>query len=190
MYAESMIFIVELWLPILLSAVYIFLVSILVHMVLQMHNNDHTCLPDEEGALKMFRGQGLAPGSYVFPHPQCGKEYGSEEMKAKIKQGPVGFITVFDANGFNMGKNLLKWFLFTGLVSVFVAYITNLALTAEADYLQVFRVAGTAAFLGYALPALQDNIWKGQSFNITLKFVFDGTLYALTTAGTFAWLWN
>ncbi|MDP6941003.1 MAG: hypothetical protein QGH51_03155 [Planctomycetota bacterium] len=184
-----MTFIAELWLPILLSGVFIFIVSTLVHMVLQWHISDHTNLPDEDGMLEMFRDKGLKSGSYVFPHCECGSDYNSEEMQAKIKRGPVGFITVFSPEGFSMGKNLLKWFLFTLLISVFVAYITNICLTGAVEYLQVFRVAGTAAFLAYAIPALQDNIWKGQAMNVTFKFVVDGTLYALTTAGTFAWLW-
>ena len=59
----------------------------------------------------------------------------------------------------------------------------------DANYLEVFRVAGTTAFLGYAAAQVQDSIWKGQPWGVTLKHVLDGLIYALLTAGTFGWLW-
>ncbi len=31
-----------------------------------------------------------------------------------------------------------------------------------------------------------DSVWKGQKWGITMKFVFNGVLYGLTTAATFA----
>ena len=45
------------------------------------------------------------------------------------------------------------------------------------------------AFLGYAVPPIVDSIWKSQRWSVTGKFIFDGVLYALVTAGSFAWLW-
>ena len=36
----------SLWLPVLLSAVLVFIVSALVHMVLKYHNSDYTRIPD------------------------------------------------------------------------------------------------------------------------------------------------
>jgi len=54
--------------------------------------------------------------------------------------------------------------------------------------LRVFRVAGTTAFLGYAFAQIQDSIWKGQTWGVTFKHVFDGLIYGLLTAGTFGWL--
>jgi hypothetical protein len=52
----------------------------------------------------------------------------------------------------------------------------------------VLRVVGTAAFLGYGLGTFTNAIWKGQTWSMTLKEVFDGSVFALLTAGTFAWL--
>jgi hypothetical protein len=51
------------------------------------------------------------------------------------------------------------------------------------------RVVGTAAILGYAIGHLHDSIWKGQPWGTTAKFVIDGVVYGLVTAGTFGWLW-
>ena len=36
----------------------------------------------------------------------------------------------------------------------------------------------------------QDSIWKGQGWKITAKFIFDGVVYGLVTAGVFGWLWR
>ena len=58
-----------------------------------------------------------------------------------------------------------------------------------AKYLSVFRVVGTAAMMAYAIGGLPESIWKGTKWSITMKFVFDGILYGLVTAGTFGWLW-
>ncbi|MBZ5545930.1 MAG: hypothetical protein LAO07_20020 [Acidobacteriia bacterium] len=71
----------------------------------------------------------------------------------------------------------------------FVAYLTGRTLAPGANYLVVFRVAGTAAFIGYGLGQLPNGLWKGQPWGMTIKEVIDGLVSALLTAGTFGWLW-
>jgi hypothetical protein len=88
-----------------------------------------------------------------------------------------------------MGKALGFWFVFCLVISLFVAYLTGRTLGPGADYLAVFRVAGTTAFLGYAAAQATDSIWKGQAWGATCKHLLDGLIYALLTAGTFGWLW-
>ena len=69
------------------------------------------------------------------------------------------------------------------------AYIAGRTLSPGEEYLQVFRVTGAAAFLGYAGAIAQDAIWTGQSWSATMKSTFDGLVYGLLTAGVFGWLW-
>ena len=88
-----------------------------------------------------------------------------------------------------MGKYLAKWFGYCLLVSFFAAYLTGRTVAPGADYLAVFRVAGTAAFMAYGLGNLSNAIWKGQPFNVTIKEVVDGLIYGGLTGGTFGWLW-
>ena len=114
---------------------------------------------------------------------------GTPEMQEKYKQGPVGFMTLLPPGVPTDGQDLVQWFLFSVLISVFVAYLTRLALNPGADYMAVFRVAGTVAVLGYALTDIPNSIWKGASWSSTAKFIFDGIVYGLLTAGTFAWQW-
>jgi hypothetical protein len=114
---------------------------------------------------------------------------GSPEQMEKYKQGPVGYLTVIPSGPPAMGKYLAQWFVYCIVVSFLVAYLTGRALAPGAAYLAVFRIAGTAAFLGYAGAVASESIWKGQSWVTTGKFVFDGLVYGLLTGGVFGWLW-
>ncbi len=179
----------ELWLPILLSAVFVFVVSSILHMVIPIHKGDFKKLPGEDKVLEAMRAQSIAPGSYMFPCAESMKDMGTPEMIAKCNQGPVGIMTVTASGPPAMGKNLVMWFIYSVIIGIFVAYIAGLALERGAEYMAVFRLTATAGLLGYAAPAMVDSIWKWQKWSITMKFIFDGVCYGLTTAGTFAWLW-
>jgi hypothetical protein len=88
-----------------------------------------------------------------------------------------------------MGVLLGKWFVYLVFVSLFAAYVAGRTLAPGANYLAVFRVAGTVAFCSYALGLWQAQIWFGKSTNATIKGTFDGFVYALFTGGVFGWLW-
>jgi hypothetical protein len=181
----------HLWLPILLSSVFVFIVSSIVHMVLPIHKGDYKRLPGEDKITAEMRAQGVTAGSYMVPYPaECKsmKDFQTPEMIEKYKQGPVGQVILIPNGSPAMGKSLVLWFLFSVVVSGFAAYLGYLALGWGAPYRAVFRVTGTAAILGYAVSSLPDSIWRGQRWGITLKFVIDGIVYGLVTAGTFGWL--
>ena len=88
-----------------------------------------------------------------------------------------------------MGSQLAQWFVYCVIVGVFAAYITSRAAAPGAEYLSVFRFAGCTAFIGYSLAHMQRSIWFKQAWSTTLKNMFDGLIYGLLTAGSFAWLW-
>jgi hypothetical protein len=177
-----------LWLPILLSAVIVFVASSIMHMLLPYHKSDYQQLPDEDKLLATLRAANLKRGLYVFPF--CNhKEMKSPAVQEKYKQGPVGTLTIIPSGPPNMPNYLVKWFLYCVVIGLFVAYLTGHTVAPNTHYLAVFRVAGTAAFLAYGLGCLSNGIWKGQPWNITIKEVIDGLVYALLTAGTFGWLW-
>jgi hypothetical protein len=177
-----------LWLLVLLSAVIVFLASFIMHMLLPYHRGDYQQLPDEDKLLAALRAPGLKRGLYVFPFCTH-KEMKSPAMVAKYKQGPVGMMTVFPSGPPVMPKFLGMWFAYCLIIAFFVAYLTGRTVAPGAHYLAVFRVAGTAAFLGYGLGQLSNGIWKGQTWSVTIKEVIDGLVYGLLTAGTFGWLW-
>ncbi len=181
--------VIDLWQPILLSAVFVFVVSSILHMVIPIHKGDLKKMPGEEKVLGEMRTQGVQPGSYMFPCAASMKDMCSPEMVEKCEQGPVGFVTVVPSGPPGMGKSLAQWFLYSLLIGVFVGYLAMFGLDPGAHYRRVFRITGTIAILGYAISAVPDSIWKGQRWGITLKFVFDGVIYGLVTGGTFGWLW-
>lgn len=182
-------FLAELWLPIVLSAVLVFVASSVLHMVLPIHRGDYRKLAGEEQVLESMRSAGVTPGTYMFPCPASMKDMASAGMIEKYRRGPVGFLTVVPSGAPGMGKNLVQWFLYSVLISLFVAYLAWNSLAPGAEYLAVFRIAGTIAVLAYGVAVLPDSIWKGTSWTITLKFVFDGVVYGLVTAGAFAGFW-
>ncbi len=184
-----MVPITELWLAIVLSAVAVFVVSSVIHMVLTYHRNDFGRVPDEDVVLETLRGARVPPGSYFFPYCASQKEMASPEMKAKLEKGPVGFMTVLPNRAPMMPKHLLMWFVYCLVVGFFLAYLAGRTLAPGAHYLAVFRVVGVAGFLAYSGAHGADPIWKGERWSTTLKTLFDGLVYGLVTAGVFGWLW-
>ena len=177
-----------LWLPIVLSAIIVFVASSIMHMLLPYHQGDYRQLPEEDKLLAALRTVGLQRGLYIFPYGTH-KEMKSPAMIEKYKQGPVGMITVFPSGPPAMPKFLGLWFAYTLIIGFFVAYLTGHTVKSGEPYLVVFRVAGTAAFLAYGLGNLSNGIWKGQPWGMTLKEVIDGLVFGLLTACTFGWLW-
>ena len=178
-----------LWLPIVLSAVAVFVASAITRMVLRYHWNDFTGMPGESGVLETMRKAGVQPGNYSFPHCTGAAEMNDPDMKKKWEQGPVGMIYVLPNGPPAMGKSLIQWFVYSLVVSFLVAYVTGRTLAPGTEYLQVFRVAATVAFLAYAGAEPVMSIWKGQKWSTTAKNVFDDFIYALLTGGMFGWLW-
>ena len=184
-----MVYLADLWLPILLSAVAVFIVSSVVHMVLGYHKSDYEGLPGEANILASMRGESVSPGDYYFPYTSDMKELSTPEMQEKLKQGPVGFMTVIPNGPINMGKSLSLWFVLCLVIGVIVAYLTGRTVAAGTDYLAVFRIAGTTAFVAHAMGQPSASIWRGQKWSTTIKHMFDGLLYGLVTGGVFGWLW-
>ncbi|MCP4897023.1 MAG: hypothetical protein GY906_08615 [bacterium] len=184
-----MVSLTALWLPILLSAVAVFIVSSVLHMVLSYHKNDYVKLPKEAEVLDGLRNAGVVPGAYYFPCPDDHKEMGSPEMLERYTTGPVGIMTVLPNRPPMMPKHLAMWFVHSLVVSFFLAYVASRTLAAGSDYLAVFRVVGAVGFLAYSAAHASDSIWKGQAWSTTTKHIVDGLAYALVTAGAFAWLW-
>jgi hypothetical protein len=181
-------FLAALWLPILLSAVIVFIASSIMHMVLPYHKSDYRQLPDEDKTLATLRPAGLQRGVYVFPF--CTHQnMKSPEIQEKYKQGPVGILTVLPSGPPAMPKFLGLWFAYCLIIGTVVAYLTWHTVVPGAPYRHVFRVAGTAAFLAYGAGNLSNGIWKGQPWVNVIKEAADGLVYSLLAAGTFGWLW-
>lgn len=185
-----MIPITTLWLPILLGAILVFVMSAIINMLLPYHRNDFGKVPDEHRVMEALRPFNLPPGDYVLPHAGGPDAMKSEEFRQKVERGPLAVMTIMPPNSFsNMGPTLVQWFAFSLLVGVVAAYVAGRMLTPGAEYLDVFRLTGTVAFASYSMALMQRPIWYKSSWSATLKSMFDGLVYAALTAGAFGWLW-
>lgn len=184
-----MVSIVSLAIPILLSAVIVFVASSILHMVLPFHHGDLKKVPKEDEFLEAVRRLNLPAGDYASPHAASSADMKNPAFKERMRRGPLVLMTVAPGSSSGMGTSLVQWFLYCVLVSIFAAYITGRALGPGVDYLQVFRFAGATAFLGYSMALLQHSIWYRRNWGTTVKSMVDGLVYGLLTAGTFGWLW-
>lgn len=176
--------------PIVLAAVLVFLASSVLHMLLEFwHRPDLDRLPDEDGVMNALRPFSLPPGNYAMPLPGSLAGMKDPAFVAKMQQGPVAFLTVRPNGAPSMGTALMLWFVFCIIVGVFAAYVTGRALPPGAEYLDIFRFAGTTAFAGYGLALMHESIWWGRKWSATIRSMIDALIYAALTAGAFGWLW-
>jgi hypothetical protein len=186
---EEMVYVTALWLPIVVAAVVVFVASWIIHVALQYHKNDYKKLPNEDAVLEAMRNAGVEPGDYIFPRAPSHKEMKSPEMVAKYERGPVGFATVMPSGAPGMGKQLVLWFIYSLVVGIFAAYVAGRTLAPGTEYLMVFRITATVAFLAYAGSEAIQSIWMGRSWSSTIKNLIDGLIYGLLTGGVFGSMW-
>jgi len=179
-----------LWLPILVSAVLVYIASTIIHMALPgWHKKDCPKVPNEDKVMEALRPLAIPPGDYVMPRPADMKDMKSSEYIEKRTKGPVMIFTVLPGGPVSMRKPLVLWFIYSLVVGFFAAYIAAHALPPGAPYPTVFRIVGATAFVGYALALWQMSIWWGRKWSTTIRTTIDGLIYALLTGGTFGWLW-
>lgn len=178
-----------LWLPILLSSVFVFVASSVIHMLLSWHKDDTAKVPDEDRFREALRALAIPPGDYCVPRPASMEDMKSPEFVEKQKQGPVMVFTVIPSGSMTMGKYLVQWFLYSVVIGILAAYVAGSALPPGAPYLRVFQIAGATAFIAYTAALWPMSIWYHRAWSTTIKSTIDGLIYALLTAGVFGWLW-
>lgn len=187
MFSLAAVGVASLWLPILVSAVVLFIASSIIWMATPLHKHDYKNPGEKEGPfIDAVRTLGFAPGVYYIPWCQGIKDKAA--MAEKLKAGPWAMLTVMPGPP-NMGRNLGMWLVHLLLVGLFVAYIAGLSLPAGASFLPVFRAAGAAALLAHAGYALPMAIWHGMPWSQLPGRFIDGVIYALLTGAVFAVLW-
>lgn len=183
-----MVTILSLWLPVLLSAVFVFVASSVIHMLLKYHNSDYGKLAQEDMVRDTLRPLDLKPGFYAIPN--CvDADWKDPAVKESLERGPNAYLTVMPKGMFNMGKTLGLWFAQCLLIGVFVAWVAAKTLAPGAGFMEVACIAGLVAFAAHALSLPGESIWFHRPWTMTAKHMFDGLVYAAITAATFGWLW-
>src|SRR5206468_3678032 len=138
-----MVGLTALWLPIVVSAVFVFIALALIHGVLGWHKGDMTAVPGEAKVMDMLRGLKVQPGDYRFPFSNSVDEMKTPAWDAKMTQGPVGVMSISPSGPINMGRMFGQWFVYSLCIAALAAYITGRTRGLGAPYFEVFRVSGT-----------------------------------------------
>ncbi|MGZ5039261.1 MAG: hypothetical protein ACXWBQ_00850 [Usitatibacter sp.] len=184
-----MSFLAELWIPIIVSAVLVFIASSVIHMVVKWHNSDYNKLANEDAVRAAIRAGNPTPAQYVVPHCADMKAMASPEMQQKFVEGPIAFITLRPPGPPRMGGSLGMWFVYILFICVIGAYVAQRSLPEGATFNQVARVVGALSFLAYSGGSIQTAIWMGKPWSSAAKEVLDGIIYAAIAGAVFGWLW-
>jgi hypothetical protein len=179
---------IPLWLPILLSAVIVWIISAVVWMALPHHKRDFIALPDEDSFMDAVRKSGIKPGNYIFPDFRDSKAMKSEKMQKALSEGPVGHLSVWQTP-LTMGSKMVATFVVYLVVSTLIAYLTRVALPGAAPFAKVFQVAATAGILAYCFAFIPNAVWFGSYKRTIAANIVDGIVYGLITGAIFAWRW-
>jgi len=178
----------SLLLPIGVSAVAVFVLTLIIHMT-PWHKSDYIKLPDEDGVMKALRPFNIPPNDYMVPHPGSGEYMKSPEYDAKRDAGPVMIVTVVPSGPWNIGKILGMWFLFAVVVSASMACVVGTIVPPGGDTHAVFHHVAVTTFLTYAMGAVPMSIWYDRKWSTTFKTALDSLLYALATGWIFSMMW-
>jgi hypothetical protein len=189
-----MALLLPLWLPILLSAAAVWILSLIVWMALPHHKGDFLGLPDEDGFMDYIRTSGIKPGNYAFPDARGRAAMTSEKVQKAWQEGPVGHLSVWPTP-LTMGGKLVATFIVYLVVSTLIAYLTRVALpptsgsTPPPPFAKVFQVAASAGILAYCFSFIPSALWWASHKRTIVANVIDGVIYGVITGIIFAWLW-
>lgn len=177
-----------LWLPILLSASAVWIVSAIVWMALPHHKSDFIRLPDEDGFMDYIRKSGIKPGNYGFPDCHSSGAMKSEKVQKAWVEGPVGHLSIWKTP-LTMGDKMLATFVVYLVVSILIAYLARIAIPGTASFAKVFQVTATAGILAYCFSSIPSGIWWGAYKRTIAANFIDGVVCGVITGAIFAWLW-
>lgn len=176
-----------LWLPILVSAVFVFIASSISWMNPFWHRKDYDKVEGSDAGLVSEMSR-MRSGMYLIPSTAW--ENATPEARVELRKGPFALLLLRNPGSqFSFPVALFQYFVYSLALSLFVAYIASITMPAGTHYMRVFRVVGTAGVIGYSFGMIPDSIWYGRPWRASIKTVVDGVVYGLLMAGTFGWLW-
>ena len=117
----------HLWLAIIGSAVAVFVVSSLLHMLFTYHNSDYKPFSNEDDVRAAINKGGAGAGMYVLPYCPDMKGMREPAMIKKMTEGPTGFVLLRAPGAPKMGPSLTQWFGLTLALSFLAAYVASRA---------------------------------------------------------------
>lgn len=179
-----------LWLPILLSAVVVFVISCLVHMVLKWHASDYNGFANENDVRAAINAGKPTSGRYVIPFCKDMKEMGSADMQQKYREGPVGHIMLGATGMPSIGKFMSQWFVWVLVVSTVSAYLAARLCGLDHSHAHIAaKLVGAVTFIAHGFGTVTESIWGLRPWSSSIKYLLDAALYGLGAGLVILWLW-
>jgi hypothetical protein len=175
----------ELWLPVVVSGVALFIASWAAWMLLPHHKKEWGRLPEEDAIMNALKSANIPAGQFMFPCPVTPNDWKTADFKAKMQAGPNGNLVVW-SGPCSMGKNMACTVLFFLVANFVIAYLAAQALAPGSDLMKVFQFVGTAGILTYGTANILNGIWFGRKM---VADIVDGIVYGLITGAIFAAMW-
>ena len=180
----------SLWLPILLSAVVVFIISSLIHMVIKWHAPDYRAFANEDAVRDAIRAGNPAPGRYVVPYCSDMKQMGGEAMLKKYREGPVGHVVIAPTGVPSMGKPLGLWFVWSLAIAAVAALLAVRLLGLNHEHARAAaKLVGAVTFIAHGFGTMQESIWMARPWSSSVKYLLDAALYGVGSAFVFYFLW-
>ena len=179
----------HLWLPILATAIAVFVASSLIHMVIQWHKSDYKKLLNEDVVRDAIRAGSPGPGQYILPHCAEMKDMQNDAMKQKFVDGPVGMLVLRRSGPPAMGASLFQWFLYTLAVAAISGAMAMRVFGPMGSAHGAGHLVGLVSFLTYTGGSVQYGIWMGKPWGSVAKDALDGLIYAAIGMLIFSYLW-
>ncbi len=179
----------SLLLPIALSALAVFIVSMIVHMAMPWHRSDYANVPDHAAAIAAIQSLHLAPGDYAVPNPRLPGGGSNPNFVADFERGPTFHITLMPSGGMNMGKLMGTWFGLMLLVSTIAGLVTGSIVAPGGDRHAVFHFSAVITTCAYGFGSWPLSIWYSRKWSTAFKETFDAMLYGLASGAVFMWMW-
>lgn len=183
--------VLALWLPIVLSAAAVWIVSVIVWTAMPHHKQDFIGLPDspgEDGFMDYLRRSGIKPGNYAFPDCHKPGAMKSEKVQKAWQEGPVGHLSVWKTP-LTMGDKMVGTFVVFVVVSALIAYLTRVAFPGPSPFAKIFQFATTAGILAYCFTSIPSALWWGSYKRTIVANFIDGVLFAVITGAIMGWGW-
>jgi hypothetical protein len=179
----------SLLLPIAVSTVAVFILSMIIHLAMPWHKSDYANVPDHDAAIATIRSLNLAPDDYAVPNPRLPGGAKNPNFIAEFERGPTFHMTMLPAGGMHMGKYLASWFGFMLLISAIAGWVTGSIVPPGADAHAAFHYSAIVTACSYGFGGWTLAIWYHRRWSTAFKGTFDAILYGMASGAVFMLMW-
>jgi hypothetical protein len=176
-------------LPVVLSAIAVFILSMIIHLAMPWHKTDYAIVPDHDAAIAAIQSLNLSPDDYAMPNVRVPGGGKNPDFVAEFERGPTFHLTMMPAGGMPMGKFMGAWFGFMLLVSAIAGWVTSSIVPPGGDGHAVFHYSAIITACSYGFGGWTLSIWYFRRWSTAFKGTFDAILYGLASGAVFMWMW-